>query len=54
MTRIQHLSAAITSLMSDLSKHPGTSSEGKLMSGLALHALYGGEKHVRAFIEGFR
>jgi hypothetical protein len=44
---------AITSLMSDLSKHPGTASEARALVSLAVAALATGtDKEVREFIEG--
>lgn len=46
--------SAITSLMSDLGKHPGTASEAKALVSLAMHALaQGTDKEVREFIMGF-
>lgn len=46
---------AITSMMSDLKKHPGTACSVDGLSALALwHAAQGGTESVRRFIEGFQ
>ena len=45
---------AITSMLSDLGKHPETEAEGKAMSGLGmLYAVKPDDAAARRFIEGF-
>lgn len=47
------LDQAVTSMLSDLSKHPETRPIGRSLSGLGLFALSQGPEHVRRFITGF-
>lgn len=48
------LAAAITSMLSDMGKHPGTQAEGKAMAALGMAAvIQQDELAVVRFIEGF-
>lgn len=47
------LSGAVTSLLSDLSKHPETRPIGRTLGPLGLHAVTQGGDAVRRWIEGF-